>query len=145
MKLIEVPSTYFLHKNRKTDPHKHSILIIDDNIDLLELQKMVLEMEGFDVSTAQSGAQAMSVLTEIPEPDLILLDMQMQDMTGSDFLLMLEEKIPKIIQNVPVVFHTAMEKVSISKAVGFINKTGGVNNFLEAIRHFVKMRPRYSH
>ena len=101
-------------------------------------------MDGFEVFTAQSGAEAIKVLTEIEAPALILLDMRMEDMMGSDLLLLLEDKIPEVIKDVPVVFHSAMDEVPPSKAAGFIRKTGNIEKFLEAIHSFIETgRPAY--
>ena len=46
-----------------------TILVIDDNDDIVELQRTMLEVEGYDVFTAQSGEKALKVLAEIsPRP-----------------------------------------------------------------------------
>ena len=50
----------------------------------------------------------------------------------------LEEKRPEIIENVPVVFVTGMDKVPASKAVGFIKKPFNNDKFLEAIQGFIE-------
>ncbi len=79
-------------KSRKTASSKQSILVVDDSFDTLKLQRILLELEGYEVFTAESGAEAFEILSEIDEPNLILLDMQMGDMNGIEFLTMLEEK-----------------------------------------------------
>jgi CheY-like chemotaxis protein len=116
---------------------KLSVLIIDDTADLLELQKTILEMDDFEVSTAQSGAEAFKVLARIDQPDLILLDVRMEDMNGPEFLGMLEKKMPEIMKTVPVVFLTAMENVPEGKVVGVIRKPFDVEKFLESVRRFI--------
>ena len=118
---------------------KQSILVIDDNADILTLQKIILDQAGYDVYTAESGEAAVQVLSEIDEPDLILLDMNLEDMSGIEFLAMLEETRPKIVQHVPVVFVTGMDEVSKSKAVGFIRKPTGIDKLLKAVRHFIEI------
>ena len=88
------------------------------------------------------------ILTEVDSPDLILLDMRMEDMSGPEFLLELEEKHPEIFENVPIVFLTGVDKVPISKAVGFIRKPMDLDKFLEAVHGFIEMgigRPRLVH
>jgi adenylate cyclase len=127
------------YKNRKTPEEKQSILVIDDCLDMLSIGRSVLEMDGFKVFTAQSGAAAIQTLSEIKTPDLILLDMQMDDMSGSDFLKILETKNPDIINDVPIVFYTGEEQVPQSKAVGFIRKTGDINKLLQSIHHFIEV------
>ncbi len=118
-----------------------SILVIDDNADMLELQRLVLEDAGFAVITAQSGEEALNVLTSSPppEPSLILLDMRMGKMSGQDFLLRLEERRPQIVDEVPVVFLTGQDVVPASRASGFIRKGRGMSEFLQDVRRYIDM------
>ena len=127
---------------------KKRILVVDDNADLLSLNRTVLEMDDYEVFTAQSGCEALALLAEIAQPDLILLDMRMEDMLGPQFLLEFEEKRPEIFENVPVVFLSAMEKAPESKAVGFIRKPIDIDKFLAAVHRFIEMgtcRPVFKH
>lgn len=57
------------------------ILIVDDEKDLLEILGMNLSTAGFEVRTAASGAEAMSVV-RTDRPDLILLDVMLGDISG---------------------------------------------------------------
>jgi len=136
MEKFQVPHTQKPSRGKKT---KESILVIDDSADTLILQRLVLELEGFEVFTAQTGEEAFGVLSEIDEPDLILLDMQMEDMTGLDFLTMLEEKMPKIMKAVPVVFLSGVNEVPESKAAGFIRKPTDSENFLVSVHDFIEI------
>jgi CheY-like chemotaxis protein len=120
-----------------TPPRQKRILVIDDSAELLSLSKMLLEMHDFEVCTAASGTQALAVLSEIAQPDLILLDMRMDDMSGPEFLVALEQTRSDILENVPVVFLTAMKEVPASKAVGFIRKPFEMDEFLAAVHHFI--------
>jgi CheY-like chemotaxis protein len=119
-------------------PIRQSILMIDDSDDLLALGKAVLESEGFDVVTASSGRQGLEYLSGMKEPDLVLLDLQMADMSGLDFLKKLEDQTPQIVKDVPVVFYTGREQIPQSKACGFILKEGGVQKFIDSVRSFIK-------
>jgi DNA-binding response OmpR family regulator len=65
---------------------KHRILVVDDQPDIRELLRTVLEIKGFEVAVAESGPEALEVLRLDAEPDLILLDVQMPDMDGWDTL-----------------------------------------------------------
>lgn len=114
-------------------------MVIDDSFDTLALQKLLLELEGFEVFTAQSGTEALAMLSKIDKPNLILLDMQMDDMTGAEFLTVLEERKPKIIEAVPVVFVTGLDEVPKSKAIGLIRKPADMDHFLKAVHRFVEM------
>ncbi len=86
-----------IQKQSRPPTKKKSILVIDDSSDMLNLQKAFLEMDGFQTFTARSGEEAFKVLDKIEKPDLILLDVRMDGMSGPDFLKMLEDKKPEIL------------------------------------------------
>lgn len=125
--------------SKEISPSKQSVLVIDDSIDTLVLQKIVLGQAGYEVLTAESAEEAIQILSEIKEPDLILLDMNLGDMNGIEFLIMLEEKRPEIIQHVPVVFLTGMNEVPGSKAIGLIQKPADTDNLLKAVKRFIEI------
>ena len=120
-------------------PPKKRILVIDDNLEHLLLDKTILEMQGLEVFTAQSGKDGLAILSEIDRPNLILLDVHMGDMSGPEFLQALEEQKPEIIECVPVVFLTASDTVPPSRAVGFIRKPMELDQFLLDVQHFMEM------
>lgn len=60
------------------------VLIVDDDPDLLALMTETLDLEGYRVDSAVNGAKALDAL-EANMPDLILLDMKMPVMDGSEF------------------------------------------------------------
>lgn len=145
---MEKPAEQNIHAQERTSVEGKAVLLVDDNADLLNLNRTVLEMDGFKVFTALSGQEALTLLAKIGQPDLILLDMRMEDMSGPDFLAVLEKNRPEIIENVPVVFLTAMDKVPPSKAVGFIRKPIDIDKFLVAVHRFIEVgtgRARYNH
>ena len=118
---------------------KKRVLIIDDNFDQLFLCKTILATDDYESITALGGREALALLSEIEKPDLILLDMQMDDMSGPEFLIMLEENCPETFKNVPVVYLTANDSVPVSKAVGFIRKPYDFDKFLSAVHRFIEI------
>ncbi len=60
---------------------KNKILIVDDEPDILDILEYNLEKEGFDISKAKNGKEAIKKAYEI-EPDLILLDIMMPKKNG---------------------------------------------------------------
>lgn len=60
---------------------QYKILIVDDEPDLLYSMKSRLEFEGFSVSTASEGEEAVTKATN-DDPDLILLDVMMPKLNG---------------------------------------------------------------
>lgn len=99
---------------------KLTVLVVDDSPDILELMRIMLEMSGFNVVTAISGRVALTLLRSL-KPCLILCDMKMQDIGGSEFYEILEKTMPNIFNTTPVVFVTGMEDPP-KNAAGFIRK-----------------------
>ena len=84
---------------------KH-ILIIEDDKDILEVLKDLLESEGYQVSTAENGQEAMDLLEKIPSlPGLILVDLMMPIMDGFQFRE--KQKNHPRVKNIPVVVMSA--------------------------------------
>jgi two-component system, OmpR family, KDP operon response regulator KdpE len=65
-------------------------LIVDDSDVLRRLIEMCLRPEGFELASASSGTEALDVAATF-EPDLVLLDIGLPDMTGWDVLAALRE------------------------------------------------------
>ena len=141
MEKREEPS---VQKYSSAPPARKSVLVIDDNDDLLALLRTVLEIDDYEVFTAHGASEALKTLSEISKPDLIFLDVQMDDVTGPDFLLTLEEKMPAVVKEVPVVFLTGWDEVPKSKAVGFIRKPIDIDSFLKATQRFIESGTGYT-
>ena len=60
-------------------------MVVEDELMLQEVYKLVLETRGFSVTTANNGAEALEKLGAM-EPDVILLDMLMPVMGGKEFM-----------------------------------------------------------
>ena len=60
----------------ETETMSHRILLVDDEVDILEFVRYNLVREGYEVFTAENGAQALQVAAAC-RPHLILLDMMM--------------------------------------------------------------------
>jgi CheY-like chemotaxis protein len=60
------------------------ILVVEDHADLREMLAVLLESEGYEVDTAQNGAEALNALSA-SRPALILLDLMMPVMSGDEF------------------------------------------------------------
>ena len=69
-------------------PRRGRVLVVDDEADVRALMQAVLERNGFEVITADGGADALAYLAH-DTPSLILLDLDMDDMTGWEVLTML--------------------------------------------------------
>ncbi len=62
----------------------HTILVVDDEADIRKFITAVLKKRGYETLTAENGRQALEVV-EREHPDLVILDLQMPNHTGTDF------------------------------------------------------------
>ena len=62
---------------------KKNIMVVDDEENIVELVKAIMENEGYDVITASDGKECLEKLKSA-KPDLILLDMMMPGMSGRE-------------------------------------------------------------
>jgi len=88
------------------------ILIIDDDKDLCFVLKRFLSKHGFEVIDATSGKAALEILENV-EPDLILCDFRLEDMSGSSILKKIKEKNP----SVPVIIITGYSNIKTAVEV----------------------------
>ena len=110
------------------------MLIIEDEELLRNLYSELLEMKGFHVDTAIDGKAALEQLNEIRKPDLILLDINMPEMDGIEFLRIIKgnEKLKRI----PVVLVTGViqvEKISAGLDLGVVGYIEKANSPVEVI------------
>ncbi len=83
-----------------------SVLIIDDDTGVHELLKEILTPAGFSVKCAISGRQGLLTARSKPAPDIIVLDLMMDEMDGYEVAR--ELKLDPRTRSVPVVVFTAL-------------------------------------
>ena len=76
------------------------ILIVEDNIVILTMQKQIFEMEGYTIVTAQEGMDALKKVHE-EEPDVVLLDVNIPGMNGFELCRQIKED-PSLSRIIPV-------------------------------------------
>jgi CheY-like chemotaxis protein len=64
---------------------KRKVLVVDDNSDSITILRLLLEGNGLQVATAQSGSEALDQLAG-DLPDVVLLDVMMPEMSGFEVL-----------------------------------------------------------
>ena len=102
------------------------VLVVEDDHDIRETCKQILELEGYTVLTAANGQQALEMLRKYPRPSVILLDMMMPIMDGPSTLEALRSN--DRTRNIPVIFLTAkamtseIEKLKRMGARGVLTK-----------------------
>ena len=84
------------------------ILIVDDEIDLLDILAYNLGKSGYEVQTASSGEQALSLLEKEKDFSLLLLDVMMSGINGFETA----GRIRKSGNTLPIIFLTALDTES---------------------------------
>jgi len=92
------------------------ILIVEDDELIRQMYAKFLGMKGYKVETAENGQKALDFLSNT-RPDLILLDMNMPELNGKEFLTII--KADNKLKNIPVLIVTGVgEVIEISKCLG---------------------------
>jgi signal transduction histidine kinase len=87
--------------------HGSRVLVVEDDVHLLEGVRTVLEMEGYDVLTAENGRRALDVLQTVsPLPELIVSDIMMPVMSGFEFFEAVRQQERYL--GIPFIFLTAL-------------------------------------
>ena len=95
--------------------HDPRILVVDDEPDILNLLDYNLKKAGFKVLSAKDGPEAIDT-ARLRKPDLILLDIMLPDMEGTEVLKRL--KTYDATRHIPVIMLTAKGE-EVDKIVGF--------------------------
>lgn len=124
---------------------KTKILIIDDEVGFTHLVKLNLELkQKYEVRTEDKGANGFAVAKEF-QPDLILLDILMPDLSGSVVLQQL--KADPATKDIPVVYVTALvKKEGLTQPGGtidgqpFLAKPVGIRKLTETIEQYARKK-----
>ena len=104
------------------------VLIVDDNEKNRKLAQVVLSAAGFRTLEAATGAEAVTLAME-HVPDVVLMDLQLPDMNGSDALRELERNEPTA--RIPVV---AMSAMPLEGTGGWVGEAGFAGSIEKPIR-----------
>lgn len=116
-----------------------TILIIDDDVAIGNLEQEVLEWEGYLVQRAYSGTEALLLLKE-KKPDLILLDLMLPGMSGEDILPQIQG-IPVIVVSAKTAVEDKVELL-LGGAVDYLTKPFDMKELLARIK--VRLREKSS-
>lgn len=89
------------------------ILLAEDDIQLIDMYNRKFELEGFDVKIAEDGQKALNILKDF-EPDIILLDIMMPQVTGLEVLEELK-KDPKYEDTIIVMLTNLADEKTAEK------------------------------
>ncbi len=114
------------------------VMIVDDEKEILEITKRMLEKEGIQVITANNGREALEILKK-EKPDYIFLDIMMPEMDGWEVLRKIKED-PNL-KDIPVAMLTvkpiteSIEREEFEKyIVDYVTKPFSKRDLIETIK-----------
>lgn len=113
------------------------ILIVDDEITTLKLIKMVLQREGYEITTAANGAEGLRKAEE-SNPDLILLDIVLPGLDGFQVCQYLRKN--PATANVPIIMFSGLDRPADQRhayeagGTDYLTKPVKMTDLLEKIR-----------
>ena len=116
------------------------ILIVDDDKDVLNSFRKILEREGFRVDTAETGGEAVEK-SNANLYNLALLDIRLPDMEGTELLTKMRETTPKMVKIIITGYPSLQNAVeAVNKgADGYVTKPMlNVDEFLKAVKEHLK-------
>lgn len=121
-----------------------TILVVDDDNNILEVLKMLLSVEGFTVEIALDGSEALRIIEQHSKTnnsfDLVITDLVMQNMDGNELLIEIKRRWPQL----PVIILTAhgnveaAVKLMTNGADDFIRKPFEIKEFVMRIRRLLE-------
>ena len=115
------------------------IIVVDDSPAILDSVKLMLNMEGFEVSNYERGSDMFNSLLETStKPDVILMDMWLSGEDGRDICKMIKQH--QEFKNIPVVIMSVSRGLGDSAiesgAIDFIPKPFDLGEIIEKIRYY---------
>ncbi len=121
--------------NNTPEPRQPRVLLVDDEPDTLQLLRKILQADGYQISQATNGLEALELL-EREKPDLILLDVVMPGMDGMAVLETIRQRDP--ITGVIMVSALSSEELLVRAmfqgADDFVNKPFALKHIRIRIR-----------
>ena len=116
------------------------VLIVEDNELNMKLFSDLLDAHGYDVRQTREGLKAISIAKEF-EPDLILMDIQLPEVSGLEVTKWLKDD--KGLSDIPVVAVTAFamkgdeQKIREGGCEDYISKPISVGQFMDTIQSYL--------
>ena len=96
------------------EPQDKKIVYVEDELEMIDLVKLILSRKGYDVIGAAGGREGLDIIREVI-PDLVLLDLMMPDIEGWDVYQQI--RADDATKHIPVIVVTAKAQ-NIDKVLG---------------------------
>ena len=111
------------------------VLLVDDDIEIIESMRTVLESRGYDVLTARDGNQGL-VMVETENPDLVVLDMMMPKRSGFLVLEKLRRSRPVPMRVIMITANEGRRHKAYAEMLGvddYIRKPFAMDRLLDSV------------
>lgn len=117
------------------------ILVVDDDPDFLDMTKLILRSEGFDVASASSDREALSRCAEV-NPDLILIDLMMPGVDGWG----VQQQLRQVTQAPVIVISASANRENAARSLDqgagdYISKPFHKAELVSRIRRLLRQSP----
>ena len=119
---------------------KKKILLLDDSIITLEMEKAVLEDRGYAVAVASNLLEFQALLEQF-QPEVILSDLMMPDISGKDIVRVLKQDFHT--EKIPIILFSSkgddelQEIAEQAGADGFLSKSHGIDKLGDMVDEMV--------
>lgn len=131
---------------KKSEARKE-ILLVDDDPNYSEIMRIRLEADGYQVSCASNGREALELLDREPAPGLIIMDMDMPDKNGLTTLIHLgirgRKKEHPERRDIPVIVATGLQSDQVRDIVmeqevsGYLRKPYDYNELRQTVQRLI--------
>lgn len=122
------------------------VLVVEDDADVRDTLRELFEDEGYRVATAEDGRVALELLERIDRPGVILLDLNLPEMSGTAFLDAARRKFPGLAR-VPVVVLTGYAQLALAvrDVTRTLMKPADLGTLLAVVRQVCRVTPSHRH
>lgn len=121
--MLRLGNTLILQPRGTSVSGPSRILLVDDDDDGRSIVKELLEGDGYVVTEARNGSVALELLTNAPEPSLVILDLEMPVMSGDELIAAMKRHAA--LSELPVLIVSGSGKTVVpagKPVVGFLPK-----------------------
>jgi len=123
---------------------KIKVLCIEDEPQMIDLIRLILESKGYEVLGAEGGREGLELMRK-ERPDLLLLDLLMPEMDGGDVFPQMKAEVE--LKDIPVIVVTAkaapIDKIlwmNVAKVDDYVTKPFGPQELLESVEKVLGRR-----
>jgi CheY-like chemotaxis protein len=113
---------------------RHTILVVEDELELREMMRDAFELNGYAVVTAGDGREALDKLAGIERLCLVILDLLMPEMNGWDFFAAMRQR-PELA-SIPVVVHSSAPGQAPAGVTRVLQKPIMFDRLLSIVREY---------